>query len=161
MTGFFYFVNRHSSTCLPVGKVANRHFLFTLRKSYIKERKIMMNNQSTDASPEYAQRTQLHAVLLVLASMFLLFSSGCATVGQDFPVTRVTDIEIGKTTQQDIRSMFGSPWRVGIEDGQRTWTYGNYTYGLFVEKKAKDLLIRFDDNNVVISYTFSTTEHYE
>jgi hypothetical protein len=121
----------------------------------------MMNNQYTDASPEYAQRTQLHAVLLVLASMFLLFSSGCATVGQDFPVTRVTDIEIGKTTQQDIRSMFGSPWRVGIEDGQRTWTYGNYTYGLFVEKKAKDLLIRFDDNNVVISYTFSTTEHYE
>jgi hypothetical protein len=57
--------------------------------------------------------------------------------------------------------MFGSPWRVGIEDGQRTWTYGNYSYVLFSEKKAKDLVVRFDDRDVVASYTFSTTQHNE
>jgi hypothetical protein len=93
--------------------------------------------------------------------MLFLFLSGCATAGKDFPVASVSDIEIGKTTQNEIRSMFGSPWRVGIEDGERTWTYGNYSYGLFSEKRAKDLLIRFDANDVVTSYTFSTTEHYE
>ena len=120
-----------------------------------------LKTKCPDTSHAYAQRTQLHAVLLVLASILILFSLGCATVGQDFPVISVSEIEIGKTTQNEIRSMFGSPWRVGIEDGERTWTYGNYSYGLFAEKKAKDLLIRFDDNDVVISYTFSTTEHYE
>ena len=120
-----------------------------------------MNNKYHDTLPAYAQRTKLHVVLLVLASMLLLFSWGCATVGKDFPVANVSDIEIGKTTLQEVRSLFGPPWRVGIEDGNRTWTYGNYTYGLFAEKKAKDLLVRFDDNDVVISYTFSTTEHYE
>jgi len=100
-------------------------------------------------------------ILSCLFVMFFLLFSSCATVGKDFPVTEVTDIEIGKTTQKEIRIMFGSPWRTGIEDGQRTWTYGNYSYGLFNAKKAKDLVIRFDDKNVVVSYTFSTTEHNE
>lgn len=106
-------------------------------------------------------RLLLLAALSVLSVMFALFFTGCATVGRDFPVTDVADIEIGKTTQEEIREMFGSPWRTGIEDGQRTWTYGNYSYGLFGEQKAKDLVIRFDENKVVISYTFSTTEHSE
>jgi outer membrane protein assembly factor BamE (lipoprotein component of BamABCDE complex) len=90
-----------------------------------------------------------------------MFFAGCATVGQDFPVTSVSQIEIGKTTQDEIRTMFGSPWRAGIENGQRTWTYGNYSYGLFDAKSAKDLVIRFDDRDVVSSYTFSTTQHNE
>jgi outer membrane protein assembly factor BamE (lipoprotein component of BamABCDE complex) len=100
-------------------------------------------------------------VLSGLIVLFVLFLSGCATVGKDFPVTEVTEIEIGKTTQKEIRAMFGSPWRTGIEDGKRTWTYGTYSYGLFSAKKAKDLVIRFDGKNVVVSYTFSTTEHNE
>ena len=102
-----------------------------------------------------------HRILSGLFAIIFLLLSGCATVGKDFPVTDVTDIKIGITTQKEIRTMFGSPWRTGIEDGQRTWTYGNYNYGLFSAKKAKDLVIRFDDKNVVVSYTFSTTEHNE
>jgi len=93
--------------------------------------------------------------------MLILLSSGCATVGKDFSVPEVSDITIGKTTQKEIREMFGSPWRIGIEDGQRTWTYGKYSYGLLGSKKAKDLVIRFDNRNVVSSYTFSTTGHSE
>ncbi len=100
----------------------------------------------------------MFTIVLVLSSALL---AGCASVGRDFPASGVSDIKIGETTQNDIRRMFGSPWRVGIEDGQRTWTYGNYGYGLFTEKSAKDLLIRFNDNDVVASYTFSTTEHGE
>jgi outer membrane protein assembly factor BamE (lipoprotein component of BamABCDE complex) len=96
-----------------------------------------------------------------LPVLFLIFSTGCATVGQDFPVLRVSEIQVGTTTQDEIRAMFGSPWRVGIEDGQRTWTYGKYRYGFIDGKSAKDLIIRFDRNNVVSSYTFNTTEHTE
>ena len=106
-------------------------------------------------------RIQLIAVLLSLSLMVILSFSGCATIGKDFPAIKVSEIKIGMTTQEEIRTMFGSPWRIGIEDGQRTWTYGNYSYGLFVEKKAKDLVIRFNNKNVVASYTFSTTEHNE
>jgi len=93
--------------------------------------------------------------------MIILLSSGCATVGQDFPVTSVYKIEIGESTKSEIRSMFGPPWRIGIEDGKRTWTYGNYSYGIIGQKQAKDLVIRFDDQDIVVSYTFSTTEHNE
>lgn len=99
-------------------------------------------------------------LFMMLLALFLLMP-GCAKVGKDFPVADVPTIEIGKTTQKEIRSMFGSPWRTGLEDGQRTWTYGDYSYGLFIAKKAKDLVIRFDDKNVVVSYTLSTTEHNE
>ncbi len=108
-----------------------------------------------------SNRFKMISRLIIVSAVLIMFFAGCASVGKDFPTSRVSDIKIGETTQNDIRNMFGSPWRVGIEDGQRTWTYGNYGYGLFTEKSAKDLLIRFDDNDVVASYTFSTTEHGE
>ena len=119
-----------------------------------------MNTNSLNNISVYGLRIKLSVILLsLLAILIILFSSGCATVGQDFSVTKVSEIKIGKTTQNEIRVMFGSPWRIGIEDGMRTWTYGNYNYNLFSAKKAKDLVIRFDDRNIVTSYTFSTTEH--
>ena len=97
----------------------------------------------------------------IVFSLALLFLSGCATIGEDFPVAEVKNIQVGKTSQKDLRTMFGSPWRTGVEDGQQTWTYGSYIYGLFRDEKAKDLVIKFDANKVVVSYTFSTTEHSE
>jgi outer membrane protein assembly factor BamE (lipoprotein component of BamABCDE complex) len=97
----------------------------------------------------------IRAFLLIM----VIFASGCASIGEKFPVQDVAQIEIGKTTQKQIMDMFGSPWRTGLESGQKTWTYGNYRYALFQEKQATDLVIRFDQNNVVVSYTFSTTEH--
>lgn len=109
----------------------------------------------------HSNRNTFIVSVLALSLFSLLFSAGCATVGQDFPVLSVSEIKVGTTTQDEIRAMFGSPWRVGIEDGQTTWTYGKYRYGIFDGKSATDLLIRFDRNNVVSSYTFNTTEHTE
>jgi outer membrane protein assembly factor BamE (lipoprotein component of BamABCDE complex) len=96
----------------------------------------------------------------VVIAFFVAFT-GCFTVGHDFPVDQVSAIKIGKTTQSDIRTMFGSPWRVGMEDGQRTWTYGKYRYSAFSEARTQDLVIRFDDQGKVISFTFNSTEHQE
>jgi hypothetical protein len=99
--------------------------------------------------------------LLGIALAFLFSFTGCATVGHDFNVSQVSAIQIGKTTQSDIRAMFGAPWRVGIDDGRRTWTYGKYRYSLFSQAKTQDLVVRFDDKGIVVSYTFNTTEHKE
>jgi hypothetical protein len=87
-----------------------------------------------------------------------LLLGACATVGHDFPVERVTDIRLHQTTQEEIRGMFGEPWRTGLDDGQRTWTYGKYRYKLFGQASTTDLVLRFDDQGRVVSYTFNTTE---
>lgn len=100
-------------------------------------------------------------ISISLMLLMVLLFSGCASIGKDFPMQNVARIEIGITTQKQIIEMFGSPWRTGLESGQKTWTYGTYGYGLFQEKRATDLVIRFDEKNVVASYTFSTTEHNE
>jgi hypothetical protein len=105
-------------------------------------------------------RVEPGALVALIISMSFLASS-CATVGRDFPVASVPDIRIGETTQADIREVFGPPWRVGIEDGRTTWTYGKYRYRLFGERSTTDLVVRFDAGGVVASYSFSTTEYEE
>lgn len=82
---------------------------------------------------------------------------GCMTVGKDFAASRVIDLKIGETTQQQVREMFGQPWRMGREDGRHTWTYGIYKYSLFSPAETEDLVIRFDNNGIVRSYTFNTS----
>lgn len=109
-------------------------------------------------STAFKRFTKLSLSLVILLSVIF---SGCASFGQEFPVTDVALIQVGKTTQKEIRQTFGSPWRTGLESGQKTWTYGKYRYVIFMDKNAKDLVIRFDDKNVVASYTFSTTDHAE
>lgn len=96
---------------------------------------------------------------LCLVAFAALLTSGCATVGEDFASDKVGLIRIGETTMQEVKATFGTPWRTGIENGQRTWTYGRYSYGLFAERRARDLVVRFDQDGVVASYTYSTTEN--
>ena len=95
------------------------------------------------------------ASLLVAGALLL---AGCVTVGRDFPAQRVAKLEIGATTREQVREMFGSPWRTGIEDGQPTWTYGHYHYALLGNTRTRDLVVRFDAHGVVASYTFSSTD---
>ena len=101
----------------------------------------------------------LHALLFLIISMPFIFSSGCATVnvGYDFPDDQVKNIQLGKTSKEEIRTIFGEPWRVGLENGQETWTYGKYRYSGLKETDAKDLVVRFTEKDIVESYTFSTT----
>ena len=99
--------------------------------------------------------------VFILLATFFQFATGCANVGRDFPTDRVSGIQVGKTTQNDIRSMFGPPWRIGAKDGQLTWTYGKYQYRLFEDASTQDLVIYFNGKNIVVSYTFNTTEHNE
>ena len=87
--------------------------------------------------------------------------TGCLTVGRDFPADRVGEIAIGKTTRDEIHRMFGEPWRTGLEDGRRTWTYGRYRYKLFGTTETRDLVVRFEPNGTVASYTFNSAPPLE
>lgn len=98
-------------------------------------------------------------VPLVAGFLLAIFLAGCASVGHKFPADRVPELEMGKTTREEVRTIFGDPWRTGIEDGLPTWTYGKYKYRLIGDDSTTDLVIRFDANGVVRSYTFNTTEN--
>ncbi len=87
-----------------------------------------------------------------------LLLAACVTIGHNFSVSKVYNIQIGKTTAAEIRDMFGEPWRVGIEDGLPTWMYARYHYSALGETKTKDLTVRFDKNNIVKSYTFNSSD---
>lgn len=95
--------------------------------------------------------------ILMLSTLFSTQLTGCFTVGQEFAAHRVTEIKVGQTRRQEISELFGSPWRTGMEDGRPTWTYGIYKYAVFGGNDSQDLLIRFDPQGVVRSYTFNTT----
>lgn len=90
--------------------------------------------------------------LTLLAALCLPFSGCMPSVGRPFPVKQVRQLEIGTTTKAEVRKMFGDPWRTGIEDGFRTYTYGEYSVN-----KTRDLVIRFDDKDLVKSYSFSSS----
>jgi hypothetical protein len=93
-----------------------------------------------------------------LVLMISLMTSGCATIGHEFPAGQVSSIKIGETTQNDIYTTFGAPWRTGLDNGMKTWTYGNYYYSLFTDGSTEDLVIKFDKRGVVTSFVFNTTK---
>jgi len=90
--------------------------------------------------------------LLLLVALSLPFAGCMPTVGRAFPVYKIRDIEVEKTSMAEVRQMFGDPWRTGLENGKRTWTYGEYGVNI-----SRDLVIRFDDQNLVKSYSFSSS----
>jgi outer membrane protein assembly factor BamE (lipoprotein component of BamABCDE complex) len=108
-------------------------------------------------SDRFKQNYARVRLMLLLAPLIMLL--GCASVGKEFPDAQIGDIQIGKTTKTDIQNLFGSPWRVGVENGEESWTYGRYRYKLIGKASTKDLVIRFDKKNVVTSYVFNTTDH--
>lgn len=97
----------------------------------------------------------------LIVGVALLTFGGCARVGNDFNAQHINELKIGQTTKSDVRSMFGKPWREGNENGVTMWTYGRYTYYLLDEADTKDLVIKFNDDNTVRSYTFNKTPDKE
>ena len=97
--------------------------------------------------------------IAILVACALLCSSlaGCLNVGKPFPTERVQSIEIGETTRDDLREMCGEPWRVGLENGEHTWTWGDYHYSAFGAATTRDLVVRFDERGAVSSYSFNST----
>ncbi len=86
----------------------------------------------------------------------LLLLTACVSTGRNFNVHIVRQIQLHQTTRAQIEQMFGQPWRTGIEDGKQTWSYGYYKYGIDTTVN-RDLVIRFNTNGTVASYSFNST----
>jgi len=84
-----------------------------------------------------------------------LLLAGCLSAGKEFNAHMVPQIELHQTTRAQIEEMFGPPWRTGVEDGRPTWSYGTYKTGLG-DTLSRDLVIRFDVDGTVASYTFNS-----
>lgn len=88
----------------------------------------------------------------------VLATAACMSFGHEFPAGQVQTIRIGESTQTDIANTFGTPWRTGIDNGLKTWTYGNYEASAFSESQAEDLVIKFDKRGVVSSFNYNSTK---
>jgi hypothetical protein len=94
----------------------------------------------------------LRLLVFFLCGLMLV---GCVSAGKDFNVHMVPRIQLHQTTRAQIEQMFGPPWRTGVEDGRLTWSYGTYNYGVS-DTLSRDLVVRFDANGTVASYTFNS-----
>lgn len=84
--------------------------------------------------------------------------TGCFSIGKNFvSSTAPSWIKPGETTKAQIQEKLGDPFRVGMDAGDPTWSYGYYQYRLFGMSDNKDLVFRFDTAGKVKSYTLNTT----
>ena len=94
-------------------------------------------------------------LLIVIATGAVL--AGCATMGKDFDSTSLSWLKAGETAKKDVLAKLGEPFRVGMDSGDQTWTYGFYKYRVFGESETKDLVIRYSADQKVKSYTLNTS----
>jgi S1-C subfamily serine protease len=89
----------------------------------------------------------------------LAFSlSGCSgTLGQNFNSSIVQKIQNNTTTQKEILNGFGPPFKKGMHEGYIMWTYQFDKWDLLGSVQSKDLIILFDENNIVRAHRYTGT----
>ncbi|UCD11955.1 MAG: hypothetical protein JSU88_02385 [Nitrospinaceae bacterium] len=98
-----------------------------------------------------------HTRILLLAVLSISFMLGCGTVGKNFDSSRVKNIQNKKTTQAEVLDWFGVPFKEGNENGHTMWTYQFDKYKLVGEPESRDLVILFDENQVVKAYRYTSS----
>ena len=98
-------------------------------------------------------------IIIVLAAGLLNFCATTYTLGKQYSTENVVKIIIGKTSEDDIRSYFGDPWKTGIINGNNVYTY-SYEEVIFnhddsVERNGHTLIIEFDEDKHVLNYYFN------
>ena len=107
------------------------------------------------------KKTGLHkanlSLKISLATITLtLFFSGCGTAGKNFDESLYSNIVKGTTTHNEIQSMFGAPFKKGIQNGFRVWTYEYNHVNPFGFDIIKDMIIVFEKNGLVKSHQLMT-----
>jgi hypothetical protein len=107
------------------------------------------------------KRLKICAVVLLLGT-----GNGCASVqfGKPFDLAAFESlVKVGITTQAEVRASMGEPASTGVivnEQGQRStrWIYyfGTGTWPRLHDGRFKMLEIRFDRDNVVRAYNWSS-----
>ena len=89
--------------------------------------------------------------------LILLLAIGCGSIGKDFSSDKVQNIQNNVTTQSEILDWFGIPFKEGIENAHTMWTYQLDKWNAFADTQSKDLVILFDENNIVKAYRFTSS----
>jgi hypothetical protein len=97
--------------------------------------------------------TRTRLVVLVIA----LALSGCAglQVGREFPSPDAAQIKTDVTDKTRLLTLYGEPYQVGIDNGDQTWRWF-YALRSASATTSKDLLVRFNANGTVKSYSFTS-----
>ena len=100
-------------------------------------------------------RNTLVLNILLLANLFFI---GCGTTGKNFNESLHKNIVVGTTTHKEIQAMFGSPFKKGIQNGYKTWTYEYNFYNILGNNITKDIIIVFTESGVVKSHQMMTNQ---
>ena len=96
-------------------------------------------------------------LVFFFAALFItLFLVGCGSTGKNFPVAHVDDIQNGVTTQSQILDWFGVAFKEGVRNGNPMWTYQFDSYNSMGKDNSKELVIVFDNENIVRAYRYAS-----
>jgi len=95
--------------------------------------------------------------MLLTVGLTLLTLCGCLSVGKNFRSEDLSWVVTNETSRKDVHQKLGEPFRTGLDSGTPTWTYGYYRYRLLGETCTKDLVIYFNREGTVSSYSFNTS----
>jgi hypothetical protein len=96
--------------------------------------------------------------LKTLGFFIFLFLTACyGTVGENFDSSQINSIQNHLTTQEQIFEKFGAPFKKGLENDQAMWTYQYDKWNALGSAQSKDLVILFDNKNIVKAYRFTTS----
>jgi hypothetical protein len=91
-------------------------------------------------------------------SLILFFLTACyGTVGKNFDSSQLKSIQNNVTSKEEILKNFGSPFKKGLERGQTMWTYQFDQWNAVGPAQSKDLVILFDQKNIVKGYRYTSS----
>jgi len=88
----------------------------------------------------------------------ILAVTGCGTSGKEFNEVLYDSLQNGHTTREEVESMFGHPFKKGVQNGKEIWVYEHNKYRLIGKDTSKDLVVTFDDAGVVETHQFMTSQ---
>ena len=97
-------------------------------------------------------------VLNIILLISLLFVYGCGSTGKNFNESLYKNIIVGTTTHKEIRAMFGHPFKKGVQNGSKVWTYEYNAYNSLGNDITKDMVIVFTPSGVVKSHQMMTNQ---
>jgi hypothetical protein len=97
-------------------------------------------------------------VLNIILLINFLFVCGCGSTGKNFNESLYRNIIAGTTTDKEIQAMFGSPFKKGVQNGSKVWTYEYNAYNSLGSDITKDIVVIFTPSGVVKSHQMMTNQ---
>jgi hypothetical protein len=97
-------------------------------------------------------------ILNIILLVSLLFVYGCGSTGKNFNESLYKNIVAGITTHKEIQAMFGTPFKKGVQNGSKFWTYEYNAYNSLDNDITKDMVIVFTPSGVVKSHQMMTNQ---